>query len=94
MHFREIKNKHYQGFIEPGGKCLIKRGETITYLRSTVEFNEREWISLDEGFDTFSHKKIWGSEHGPLKFRKIKCIGLNSLEKWEESLLWNQNTKL
>ena len=86
MHFKEITKQHYKGHIEPGNKCLIERGEKITYLKSTVEFNETTWISLDEGIDTCTQRKVWGSEHGALRFKKVKHVDMNIFETWEQPM--------
>ena len=86
MHFKEIKNMHYKGNVEPGNKCLINREGKITYLISKIELNEKAWESLDEGIDTATDKKIWGSEHGELKFQKVQSIGINLIENWQNKL--------
>ena len=86
MYFTEIKNMHYKGNVEPGNQCLINRKGVITYLVSNVEFNEKIWTSLDEGIDACSHKKIWGSVHGKLEFRKVERIGIDLIESWRRNL--------
>ena len=72
MHFREIRRGYYKGSLEPGERCLIKRNNKISYLKSKVEFNKNEWLSIDEGFDKMSNEKIWGSENGDFIFNKVE----------------------
>ena len=84
MHFKETSPGHYLGQVETGRKCLIKTSEAITYLVSKVEFDNNNWTSLDEGIDISSNKKVWGSEHGPLKFKKIKSLSNLMVGQWSE----------
>ena len=82
MIFQEVSTGNYKGQVEPGASCLIPRGGKMTYLQSQVEFNCKEWIGIDEGFDVCTKKKIWGSEHGPLRFEKILNLGQDLENKW------------
>ncbi len=88
MIFKEIDNKKYSGEIERGKSCIIKKGNKLTYLKSTVELDKNKWISLDEGFDIKTNQKIWGSEHGALHFKRI-----TNLES-KVNQLWNINDQL
>ena len=72
MHFREVKNSYYQGNVEPGRQCLVHRNGIVTYLISEVEFGNETWTSRDRGFDLITHKQRWGSEHGMLRFKRVK----------------------
>lgn len=83
MYFKEIKKSHYLGHVEPGNNCLIDRAGTSTYLISKVEFNAKSWTSLDKGMEISTHKKVWGSDHGALKFKKIDNIGMNLIGNWK-----------
>ena len=60
----------FRGAVEPGNKCLINRDGRETYLVSDVEITENTWVSWDQGFDTTTNEKIWGSAKGHLKFEK------------------------
>jgi CpeT protein len=60
----------FRGSVEPGNQCLINRNGCQTYLVSDVEITEHTWISLDKGMDIETHKQIWGSTAGPLRFEK------------------------
>ena len=71
MHFKELGAGNYIGSLEPGRKCLIARGGELTYLVSHVEFNEKELISLDQGYSVSTNQKIWGSDHGAILFKKV-----------------------
>ena len=86
MHFTEVNHMQFSGNIEPGNKCLINRKGVITYLMSKVKFNQETWVGLDEGIDVSTQKKVWGSEHGELKFQKIESIGINLIENWRDKL--------
>ncbi len=76
MYFKEIDAGFYQGEIEAGNSCLIKHSGEITYVSSKVSFTEDSWEVLDEGFEYNTNRKIWGSNYGPMKFRKV--ISLSS----------------
>ena len=82
MHFKEVKPGHYAGEVEAGKRCLIKRSHQLTYLISKVEFNKKEWRSIDEGFNTKNNKKVWGSDFGPLIFQKVIELGDQINEQW------------
>ena len=52
-------------------QCLIKKGDTVTYLVSDVELTDKTFVSWDKGLDVNTHKQKWGSTHGALRFEKI-----------------------
>ena len=85
MHFKEVKPNQYQGQVEPGKNCLVPRNNTMTYLVSEVEFDEKIWISRDRGFDPKTHEQLWGSKHGPLHFQRIVNLGDHLNESWLRS---------
>jgi len=85
MHFREIKPGHYRGQVEPGNRCLIPRDGRMTYLVSEVEINQQIWVSRDSGFDPETNQQRWGSEHGPLRFKRVADLGSNLDENWLQS---------
>ena len=60
----------FRGSVEPGNKCFVHRKGVQTYLVSEVELNETTWISWDRGMDLSTHKQIWGSAIGSLKFKR------------------------
>ena len=82
MHFKKINSGQYVGAVEPGKQCMIKKGETITYLVSNIQLNNSNWISLDQGFDTVTNQKVWGSENGPFMFKKVEDLGKDLVEEW------------
>jgi CpeT protein len=69
MVFRRHGNQ-FKGEVEPGNQCLIEKNGHQTYLDSYVEITETTWLSLDRGMDIKTHKQVWGSTFGPLKFEK------------------------
>ena len=69
MIFRR-EGEMFQGSVEPGNQCLIERNGCQTYLVSDVELTGQTWISLDRGMDVHTHKQVWGSTVGPLRFEK------------------------
>tara|TARA_B100001250_G_scaffold356422_1_gene331504 strand:+ start:766 stop:1365 length:600 start_codon:yes stop_codon:yes gene_type:complete len=71
MHFRETKPGNFSGIIEPGRKCYIQKGKDKTYVKSKVILNKNSLISEDSGHEIETNKKIWGSNFGPLIFKKI-----------------------
>ena len=82
MHFREVSPAHYKGKVEPGNSCLISREGETTYLTSEVEVNQYKWISLDRGFDPKTHEQRWGSEYGPLQFKRVLNLGKEIESNW------------
>ncbi|NJK37079.1 MAG: chorismate-binding protein [Oscillatoriales cyanobacterium RM2_1_1] len=68
MVFKQ-ENNLFLGRVE-GNQCLIERDGKQTYLISTVELTETNFISWDRGFDLNTHEQVWGSAKGPLKFEK------------------------
>lgn len=66
--------ERYLGGVEPGNKCLIPRDGKLTYLVSEVELTSSTWDSRDRGFDSETHEYVWGSEHGHLRFVKMKSF--------------------
>ncbi|WP_269612260.1 chromophore lyase CpcT/CpeT [Prochlorococcus marinus] len=71
MYFRETKPGNFSGSIESGCKCYIQYGKDKTYLKSEVKVNKNNLISEDSGYQIETDKKIWGSDFGPLIFKKI-----------------------
>ena len=71
MHFRETKQGSFYGNIEPGRKCHIQNGNKKTYVKSEVVFNKNTLISEDSGYEITTDQKVWGSNFGPLIFKKI-----------------------
>ena len=82
MHFKETRIGHYVGNVEPGKDCLVPRDGKLTYLVSEVEVNEQNWVSRDRGFDPTTDEVRWGSEHGPLKFKRIQDLSVMVTEQW------------
>ena len=71
MYFRETKKGNFSGSIESGCKCYIQYGKDKTYLKSEVKVNKNNLITEDSGYKIETGKKIWGSDFGPLIFKKI-----------------------
>tara|TARA_Y100001968_G_scaffold290623_1_gene294512 strand:- start:301 stop:900 length:600 start_codon:yes stop_codon:yes gene_type:complete len=71
MHFRETKTGNFIGNIEPNGKCFIQFGNEETYVKSNVKLNNTSLITEDSGYEIVTGKKVWGSNFGPLEFKKI-----------------------
>tara|TARA_Y100001968_G_C19306536_1_gene691922 strand:+ start:474 stop:1073 length:600 start_codon:yes stop_codon:yes gene_type:complete len=71
MHFRETNPGNFIGKIEPGKSCYIQRGKEQTYVKSKVILNNNSLISEDSGYEKVTDKKVWGSNFGPLVFKKI-----------------------
>ncbi len=71
MHFRATEPGNFSGNIEPGGKCYIQYGKEKTYVKSEVILNKNNLITEDSGYEVKTGKKLWGSDFGPLIFKKI-----------------------
>ena len=71
MNFYKSKNNFYKGHLKKGSNHIIERDGKKTYLVSKVKFDKDNFLSLDEGFDIETGQKVWGSNNGYLKFKKI-----------------------
>ncbi len=71
MFFRKTNPGNFSGTIESGCRCYIQYGRDKTYVKSEVSVNKHLLISEDSGYEVETDKKIWGSDFGPLIFKKI-----------------------
>ncbi len=71
MIFRETDPGNFSGTIESGCKCYIQYGKDKTYVKSKVNVNKNSLMSEDSGYEIETDKKLWGSEFGPLIFKKL-----------------------
>ena len=83
MNFRETKPGNFLGKIESGCKCYIQYGKDNTYLKSEVKINKNSLISEDSGYQLETNKKIWGSDFGPLIFKKIDNFDFFIDQNWK-----------
>ncbi len=74
----------FRGSVE-GNQCLIERNGCQTYLVSDVELTDRTFVSLDRGMDITTHKQVWGSTFGPLRFEKRESFANEVLIDHEHS---------
>ncbi|MEC4895429.1 MAG: chromophore lyase CpcT/CpeT [Oscillatoria sp. PMC 1051.18] len=58
----------FTGEVEPGKSCMVVRKGKTTYLDSTFEIDETQFISYDRGRDPETNEHIWGSVAGPFRF--------------------------
>jgi CpeT protein len=54
----------------------------MTYLVSEVDVDATTWVSRDRGFDPNTNEQCWGSEHGPLRFKRVSFLGDSLKEDW------------
>ena len=83
MYFRETKPGDFLGTIESGCKCYIQYGKDKTYVKSKVSVNKNSLICEDSGYEIESNKKVWGSDFGPLIFKKIDTFDYFIDENWK-----------
>ena len=83
MYFRETSPGNFSGMIESGCKCYIQYGKDKTYINSEVKVNKSSLISEDSGYKIENDKKIWGSDFGPLIFKKIDNFDYFIDKNWE-----------
>ena len=83
MYFRETKPGNFSGSIESGCKCYIQYGKNKTYVKSEVKVDKNSFISEDSGYEVETDKKIWGSDFGPLIFKKIVNFDCFIDEYWK-----------
>ena len=83
MYFKETNRGNFSGALKPDCKCYIQYGKDKTYLKSKVKVNKNNLISEDSGYEKETGKKIWGSEFGPLIFKKIVNFDCFIDENWK-----------
>ena len=71
MYFRETIPGHFIGNIEPNDSSYIYNRDEKIYVKSNVILNKNNLISEDYGYEIITGKKVWGSNFGPLIFKKI-----------------------
>ena len=82
MHFRETNPGNFSGTLEPGCKCYIQYGKNKTYVNSKVRINKNSFIAEDSGYEIETDKKIWGSDFGPIIFKKLNNFDYFINENW------------
>ena len=82
MHFIENDPGSFIGRIEPGRKCYIQKGKEKTYLNSEVKLTKNILFTEDSGYERKTDKKVWGSDFGPLIFKKIDNFDYFIDEHW------------
>ena len=82
MYFRETNPGNFSGAIESGCKCYAQYGKDKTYIKSEVKVNQNILITQDSGYEIETGKKVWGSEFGPLIFKKIDNFDYFIDENW------------
>jgi hypothetical protein len=60
----------FKGHVEPGKACMVFRKGKETYLDSSFEINQDQFISLDKGRDPATDEQVWGSVAGPFDFMR------------------------
>ncbi len=83
MFFREKKPGSFSGNIESGCKCFVQYGKEKTYVKSQVKVDHNSLISEDSGYEIETDKKIWGSNFGPLIFKKIDNFNCFIDDNWK-----------
>tara|TARA_Y100001968_G_scaffold309680_1_gene329743 strand:+ start:165 stop:764 length:600 start_codon:yes stop_codon:yes gene_type:complete len=83
MYFRKTTQGNFSGSIESGCTCFVQYGENKTYVKSEVTVNKNILISEDSGYEIETDKKIWGSDFGPLIFKKIANFNCFIDENWK-----------
>ena len=83
MYFRETIPGNFSGTIETGCRCYIQHGKDKTYVRSEVKVNKKILVSEDSGYEIETDKKIWGSNSGPLIFKKIENFNYFIDQNWK-----------
>ncbi len=58
----------FKGYVEPGKACMVFRKGKNTYLSSSFEIDQDQFISLDQGRDPQTDEQVWGSVAGPFNF--------------------------
>ncbi|MFW6295975.1 MAG: chromophore lyase CpcT/CpeT [Halothece sp.] len=64
----EWTGNSFKGHVEPGKGCVVMRKGVKTYLDSSFEIDEHQFLSLDKGLDSTTDQQVWGSVAGPFRF--------------------------
>lgn len=64
----------FKGYVEPGKACIVVRKGLTTYLDSTFEIDDKQFISYDRGRDPETDEHLWGSLAGPFEFVRVKSF--------------------
>jgi hypothetical protein len=64
----EWTGRSFQGYVQPGKQCIVIRKGITTYLDSTFEIDDQQFISRDRGRDPATDEHVWGSVAGPFQF--------------------------
>jgi hypothetical protein len=63
--------KNYEGKTRPGKKCVIMRGDLVTYLDSRIIVSQDSYSSWDIGRNIDNDNQVWGATSGPFCFEKV-----------------------
>jgi len=68
----EPRANGFQGTVEPGCRCLVKRKNRTTYLVSEFTLNPTGMETIDRGYDPDTHEHLWGSIAGAFRFARTQ----------------------
>jgi len=66
--------RSFEGKIEPGKGCRVVRKGQETYLDSSFEIDQQQFLSLDRGRDPNTDERVWGSVAGPFRFVRVQSF--------------------
>jgi hypothetical protein len=70
----EWTGNSFKGHVEPGKACMVVRKGMTTYLDSTFEIDEQQFISHDRGRDPETDEHVWGALAGPFEFVRVNSF--------------------
>ena len=72
----------FEGTVEPGCRCLVKRKDRTTYLVSSFVLHPEGMETIDRGYDPDTHEHLWGSIAGAFRFTRTGNWSEEIPEHW------------
>ena len=72
----------FEGEVEPGCRCLVKRKNRTSYLVSSFVLTPDSMETIDRGYDPETHDHLWGSIAGAFRFSRTDDWSKEIPEHW------------
>ena len=72
----------FEGEVEPGCRCLVKRKNRTSYLVSSFVLTTDGMETIDRGYDPETHDHLWGSIAGAFRFSRTNDWSKEIPEHW------------
>ena len=72
----------FEGIMEPGWSCILKRKDPTTYLVSSFVLYPVGMDTIDRGYDPDTPEHLWGSIAGAFRFTRTGDWSEEIPEHW------------